>query len=72
MEELMNAFKNWRCDIFVLLVCLSALCLFCEAESLKALFASKAVGLGIAYVAYRLFTYWDKRGQIDELSEESE
>lgn len=69
MKQLLRVYKNWRCDVFLLLFCAAMLLMFCEADNLTALFISKAVALGIGYVAYRLFKYWDAKGLIDELTD---
>ena len=69
MKKLPSIYKNWRNDVFMLLVCATMLFAFCEANSLVALLASKAIAVATGYVAYRLYAYWDKKGLISEISD---
>lgn len=61
---------NWRCHILMLLFGATMLLTLCEAETIRGLLVTKAVGVGVGYVAYRLFRHWDDKGLIDELTDE--
>lgn len=70
-----KALKNYRYYVLGVLVAAACLGIFSEPddalESVKwyvVLIASKFVGIGFFYVAYRLVSRWNKQGKIPELT----
>lgn len=69
MKEILIPCTNWHNHVIALLA-LVALFLLCgETDSLGYFIFIKALGLGIAYFAYRLAKYWNSKGLIDDVEE---
>lgn len=69
----MKLLTNWRNYVLLALALLALVLLLgeCDAQGLfEWLFSNamaKAIGLACGYAYWRLFTYWDKRGQLPEI-----
>lgn len=71
MKELLTPFTNWRTHVLAILGMVAVILLCSETEddaSLFAVIAIKAAGFALVYAIYRLFTYWNAKGKINELT----
>ena len=68
MKELFTPFRNWRVIVLAVLVMVAAVFILGECDDMGYLLFTKGVGLGIAYIIYRLGKYWDAKGKINELT----
>lgn len=70
MEKYWKIYTNWRVYVLTVLVMVAAVLLLCEMDedtSLSYFFIVKGIGIGLAYLIYRLGKYWNGKGKINEL-----
>lgn len=69
MKTLLNIYRNWRTQVLTALVVIDVVLLLSESDNLQALIITKAVGIALAYVIYKLTQHWHDTGKIDELTQ---
>lgn len=68
MDKYFKIYRNWRVHVLTLLCMVAALFILGDCDDMGYLLFTKGVGLGIAYIIYRLGKYWDAKGKINELT----
>lgn len=69
MKRILEIFTNWRNDVLFALFAIALTLLLSEAETLTSFLISKLIGVIAAYIFCRLFIFWDKQGQIKDLTD---
>lgn len=70
----MKVFTNWRNYVLLLLAMLAMVLLLGEptatdgAAWFTTFAVTKVAAVALGYAYWRLFTYWDKRGQLPEIN----
>lgn len=65
----MKAITNYRFWVLLTLLLAAVVLLFCEADYLSLLIATKAGGVALFYVFHRLCEKWFSEGKMPELDE---
>lgn len=60
-----KAFKNWRIAVLAVLSGIATILIVSEED---ASILVKIAGFAIAFAVYRLFRYWQHRGELKELT----
>lgn len=69
MKRILEIFTNWRNDVLFALFAIALTLLLSEAETFTSFLISKLIGVIAAYIFCRLFIFWDKQGQIKDLTD---
>ena len=67
MKKYITPFTNWRIIALTILGIIAFILLCGETDSLATFALIKVSGFGIAYLTYRLGSYWRSQGLIDEI-----
>lgn len=67
MKKYLTPLLNWRVLVLMVLAMVAFMLILGETESITVLLSIKAIGFGLAYLTYRIGSYWGRLGLIDEL-----
>lgn len=68
MKKYLSIYTNWRNDVLFALFCIALFLIAGDSESTVTFILSKVAGAAIGFAAYKLFNYWNERGEIKELT----
>lgn len=62
-------YLNWRIHLLFLLGIITVLLVLSDCDDWLGLIVSKAIGFTLGYTTYRLAKYWNKKEQLNNLSD---
>ena len=68
LDDFLNICQNWRVHVLFALCLIQVILTFAESEDLLYLFIIKFFAYFVGWVIYKLFKYWDARGELEELN----
>lgn len=68
MKKYLSIYTNWRNDVLLALFCIALFLICGDSENTLTFILTKVMGAAVAYAFYKLFRYWNERGEIKELT----
>jgi hypothetical protein len=68
MKKFISIYANWRNDVLFALLFIAAFLLLGDCTNMLIYILTKIIGAAIAYAIYRLYRYWNVKGDIPELN----